>query len=79
MTTGIHAENQGKQYLIRHERQGQRFAYDSLGESLVNGGKAFCRRLNRRIKWPSSQSPRGAAPTILLNLMAVMLPRGKPS
>ncbi|MFZ4698631.1 MAG: hypothetical protein ACOYMG_01135 [Candidatus Methylumidiphilus sp.] len=45
MTTGIHAENQGKQYLIRHERQGQRFAYDSLGESLVNGGKAFFNRL----------------------------------
>ena len=45
MTTVIRAENIGKKYLIRHERQGKRFAYDSLGESLVNGGRAFCRRL----------------------------------
>ena len=41
MTTVIHAENLGKKYLIRHERQGQRFVYDSLGETLANGGKEF--------------------------------------
>jgi len=35
MTTVIRAENLGKQYLIRHEQQGQRFAYDSLGENLA--------------------------------------------
>jgi len=45
MTTVIRAENIGRQYLIRHERQGQRFVYDSLGESLVNGGRAFFNRL----------------------------------
>ncbi|MCX7112888.1 MAG: hypothetical protein NTX45_22775 [Proteobacteria bacterium] len=32
-------------YLIRHGQQSQRFACDSLGESLVDGGKAFCNRL----------------------------------
>ncbi len=42
MTTAIRAENLGKQYLIRHEQQGQRFVYDNLGETLANGGKAFC-------------------------------------
>jgi hypothetical protein len=45
MTTVIRAENIGKQYLIRHEQQGQRFRFDSLSESLANGGKAFCNRL----------------------------------
>ena len=45
MTTVIRAENLGKKYLIRHEQQGQRFRYDSLSESLANGGKAFCNRL----------------------------------
>ncbi len=44
MTTVIRAENLGRQYLIRHKQQGQRFTYDSLGESLVNGGRAFCNR-----------------------------------
>lgn len=32
-------------YFIRHEQQGQRFRYNSLSESLANGGKAFCNRL----------------------------------
>jgi len=45
MTTVIRAENLGKQYLIRHAQQGQWFAYDSLGETIANGGKAFCNRL----------------------------------
>ncbi len=45
MTTVIRAENLGKQYLSRHEQQGQRFVYDSLGETLANGGRAFCKRL----------------------------------
>ena len=45
MTTVIRAENIGKQYLIRHEQKGQRFVYDSLGETLANGSKAFCKRL----------------------------------
>ena len=45
MTTVIRAENLGKQYLIRREQQGQRFAYDSLGENLANGGRAFFTRL----------------------------------
>ena len=45
MTTVIRAENLGKQCLIRHEQQGQRFAHDSLGESLVNGGRALVKPL----------------------------------
>jgi len=45
MTTVIRAENLGKQYLIRHDQQGQRFVYDSLGKTIASGGKAFCRRL----------------------------------
>lgn len=45
MTTVIRAENLGKKYLIRHEQQGRRFNYNSLGETLANGGKALCRRL----------------------------------
>jgi len=45
MTTVIRAENLGKKYLIRHEQQGRRFHYDSLGESLVSGGRAFCKKL----------------------------------
>ena len=45
MPTIIRAENLGKQYLIRHERQGQRFVYDSLGETLANGGGAIFKRL----------------------------------
>ena len=45
MTTVIRVENLGKKYLIRHEQQGHRFRFDSLSESLANGGKAFCNRL----------------------------------
>ncbi len=45
MTTVIRAENLGKKYLIRHEQKGQRFVYDSLGETLANGGKALAKRL----------------------------------
>ena len=45
MTTVIRAENIGKQYLIRHEQKGQRFVYDSLGETLANGSKALAKRL----------------------------------
>ena len=45
MTTVIRAESLGKKYLIRHEQKGQRFVYETLGETLANGGKAIAKRL----------------------------------
>jgi len=67
MTTVIHAENLSKQYLIRHDQQGQRFVYDGLGKTLASGGKAFCRRL-------CSGFPRPNVGTLLEPAPAVSFP-----
>lgn len=38
-------ENLSKKYLIRHEQQGQRFRYNTLGESLNNVGRSIGHRI----------------------------------